>query len=303
MPESTNMQELEKDQVREVVSGHYARAVEAATENRGCCGAPMDLAALAGGESGEQAQILDHLPQGKMAAAAGYTEEQLAALPEDAVNASFGCGNPVNLAGLQPGDTVVDLGSGAGIDVLLAARIVGPSGHVIGVDMTDEMIEHAERNIAESGLTNVEIRRGLIEDLPVEPESVDWVVSNCVINLSPDKPAVFRSMAQALKPGGQFLISDIVVGDIPQTVRENVLGYVSCIGGAVSEDEYLRIIGEAGFNDAEVLLRHVYTQREMLGFAGYDDWPEGNVGEMARHLLGEVEGKIVSIKVRGRKDA
>lgn len=307
MSESTNMKDLPPEAVRKTVAGHYASAVEAATAPESCCGsAPLDPANLDLTASADRLEILEHLDGEKWRAASGYTAEELADLPADAVQASFGCGNPVNLAGIEPGDTVVDLGSGAGIDVLLAAKRVGPTGHVIGIDMTEEMIAKAEANIAEAGLANAEIRRGLIEDLPVDSDAADWVISNCVINLSPEKPRVFAEMARVLKPGGRFLVSDIVVGDLPPYIRENVLGYVSCVGGAVGEDEYLRIIRDAGFAEARVVARHEYTTTELLGFAGCGDateLPSGESGDAIRQLLDQLEGKIVSVKVYGQKTA
>lgn len=308
MSKTKNMQELSPEEVRETVAGHYAGAVKAATAPRTCCGpaAPVNLEEILTEEdsvSSARLKLLEQVEPGTLAKSNDYTEEQMAALPADAVNASFGCGNPVNLAGLKPGDTVIDLGSGAGIDVILSAQIVGPEGHVIGIDMTDDMIEKARANIAEAGLTNAEIRKGIIEDMPVESDSVDWMVSNCVINLSPEKPKVFAEAYRVLKPGGQFLVSDIVVGDIPDAIRENVLGYVSCVGGAVPEEEYLDIIRGAGFEDVEVVLRHVYGAKEMLAIVGYDDFPEGDAGDLARQVVNSIEGKIVSIKVRGRKTA
>ncbi len=306
MSETTNMQDLTPDDVRKTVSGHYAGAVQAATAPKSCCGsAPVDLANLDLADSATHVQVLEQFDQEKWVTASGYAAEELADLPPDAVRASFGCGDPVNLARIAPGETVVDLGSGAGIDVILAAKKVGPSGRVIGIDMTDEMIAKAEANIAEAGLTNTEIRRGIIEDLPVENATVDWVISNCVINLSPEKPRVFAEMARVLKPGGQFLVSDIVVGALPQAIRENVLGYVSCVGGAVAEEEYLGIIRDAGFRDVQVVASHAYTAPELLGFAGLSGESSeealDTLGDGARQILEQLAGKIVSIKVHGRK--
>lgn len=298
MSETTNVQDLEAEDVRKTVAGHYAQAVEAATsaESRGgCCSVstPADLSK----------RIFEDRDGGAYAQVQGYSTEELDVIPAEAVQASFGCGDPVSLAGLGLGDTVVDLGSGAGIDVILAARRVGPTGHVIGIDMTDEMLESGRANIAEAGLDNAEMRKGIIEDMPVDTDSVDWILSNCVINLSPEKPRVFAEAYRVLKPGGQFMVSDIVVGDIPEVVRETVLGYVSCVGGAVGEDEYLRIIRDAGFTDVEIVARHVYSEVELLSFAGFTSLPEGDVGDMARQLLDTLEDQIVSIKVRGRKTA
>lgn len=294
------------DEVREIVSGHYASAVKTAVKaGSGCCGpsTPVDISTLASAEPGTQEHVLEQFDREKWRDSMGYDAEELADVPADAINASFGCGDPVNLAGIQEGDTVVDLGSGAGIDVILAAKRVGPTGHVIGIDMTEDMIAQAEKNIAAAGITHAEIRRGIIEDLPVDGGTVDWMISNCVINLSPEKPKVFAEAARVLKPGGQFLVSDIVVGDLPDEIRENVLGYVACVGGAVAEDEYLGIIRDAGFEDVSVAARHVYSRQELLGFAGQSEIPEGAAGEMVKHVLDQLDGKIVSIKVHARKAA
>ena len=235
---------------------------------------------------------------------AGYTAEQLAALPTDAVVNSFGCGNPVALAGLREGDTVLDLGSGAGIDLLLAARIVGPGGRVIGVDMTDEMIAKARENATAAGLANVEVRQGIIEALPVEDDSVDWVISNCVINLSPEKPRVFAEIARVLRPGGQMLVSDMMAHDLPQELLDMPVAYSSCVAGAIPEDDYLAGLRAAGLADVEVRERLVYDAGQIAGMAlstvgcscGGDQ-----LAELARDYAGELEGKVWSAKVYARK--
>jgi ubiquinone/menaquinone biosynthesis C-methylase UbiE len=194
---------------------------------------------------------------------AGYDREELDALPPDAVVNSFGCGNPLAFSEVKEGDVVLDLGSGAGIDILIAAKKVGPTGRAIGIDMTDEMIAKARENIAASGLANVEVRKGIIEDLPVESSSVDWVVSNCVINLSPEKPKVFGEIARVLKPGGRMLVSDIVVQDLPDWVRQNEALYTACVAGAISEDEYVAGLQAAGLKDVEVRERLVYDASQL----------------------------------------
>ncbi len=194
----------DSNRVRQSVSEFYTQAVKSGS---GCgCG---------GGEA---------IPKGFAAQFAGYGDD-VAGLPADAVVNSFGCGNPLAFSEVKPGEVVVDLGSGAGIDLLIAARKAGPSGLVIGVDMTDEMIARARANAAEAGFANIEVRKGIIEDLPVEAASVDWVISNCVINLSPEKDRVFAEIARVLKPGGRMLVSDIVVQDVPAWVRESMALY------------------------------------------------------------------------------
>jgi len=233
----------EQQLIHQNVSKVYAEAV---SRPSGCCG-PVPV------------------QKGVTAKLAGYAAEELAALPTDAVTNSFGCGNPLAFSEVRPGDVVLDLGSGAGIDLLIAAGKVGPTGRVIGVDMTEEMIAAARRNIARSGLANVEVRRGLIEELPVESDSVDWVISNCVINLSPDKPAVFAEIARVLKPGGRIRVSDIVASDLPDWVRQDAALYGSCIAGAVSEEQYVAGLRSAGLTDVEVRERLVYDHAQLCG--------------------------------------
>ncbi len=185
--------------------------------------------------------------------AVGYSADQLAAVPKTA-NLGLGCGNPTALAGIRPNETVLDLGSGAGLDCLLAARDVGPAGRVIGVDMTPEMLARARANAARLGAGNVEFREGEIERLPVEDNSVDLVISNCVINLSPDKPQVFREIYRVLKPGGRMLVSDIVLNDrLPRLLLKSAAAYAACISGAAQKDDYLRAVEQAGLRQVTVV--------------------------------------------------
>ncbi len=179
----------------------------------------------------------------------GYSDEEMAAAPEGA-NLGLGCGNPVALASLREGETVLDLGSGAGFDCFLAARQVGASGRVIGVDMTPEMIEKARENARQSGVTNVEFRLGEIENLPAGDSSVDAIISNCVINLAPDKKRVFSEAFRVLKPGGRVLVSDIVLTKtLPENIKNSIEAYVGCIAGAALESDYLAAIKTAGFHE------------------------------------------------------
>ncbi|MCS7283183.1 MAG: arsenite methyltransferase [Anaerolineae bacterium] len=181
-----------------------------------------------------------------------YPADLLTGLPEEAL-LSLGCGNPLVGADLKPGETVLDLGSGGGLDCFLAVRQVGPTGRVIGVDMTPEMVERATTAARQLGLSNVEFRLGYLEDLPVEDESVDVVISNCVINLSPDKPRVFREMFRVLKPGGRVSIADMVSkGPLPQSLRESPEAWNACIGGALEMEEYVHALEEAGFTEVEI---------------------------------------------------
>jgi arsenite methyltransferase len=183
----------------------------------------------------------------------GYSDEQLGAIPQGA-DLGLGCGNPTALASLQPGETVLDLGSGGGIDCFLAAEAVGPAGRAIGVDMTAEMIERARENARNSGADNVEFRLGEIEHLPAADRSADVIISNCVVNLSPDKPQVFREAFRVLKPGGRLFISDIVLlKPLPDEVKESIEAYVGCVAGASMKAEYLGAIEAAGFQNIEVL--------------------------------------------------
>lgn len=223
-------------------------------------------------------------PQAK---AIGYSEEQLRDLPEGA-NLGLGCGNPVGLASLKEGDAVLDLGSGAGIDCFLAADVVGESGHVIGVDMTPEMIERARENAVESGSTNVEFRLGEIENVPVADGSVDAIVSNCVINLSPDKRRVFEEAYRVTKPGGRLLVSDIVLLDrLPERISSSIEAYVGCIAGASLKQDYLNDIRSAGFEDIEVVEEKTYPSN----------------GDELSGMMAEVARSIASITVRAVKSS
>lgn len=218
---------MKSDEVRSAVKGRYA---EIAKTGSSCCGDQPLI------------QI-------------GYRREELETLPQEALM-GLGCGFPVRLADLREGETVVDLGSGGGIDVFLAARGVGASGRVIGVDMTPEMLARARTSADRLGLANVEFRQGLIEALPVPDSSVDVILSNCVINLAPDKSAVFREAFRVLKPGGRLVVSDMVAGEeLPREIRENPELWASCIGGALREEEYLNAIRQASFPTVEVLTR------------------------------------------------
>ncbi len=194
----------------------------------------------------------------------GYTEEELTAVPQGA-NLGLGCGNPTALASLKEGETVLDLGSGAGFDCFLAAHKVGDNGKVIGVDMTPEMVKKAQTNAQKGNYQNVEFRLGEIENLPVSDNSIDVVISNCVINLSPDKGKVFKEVFRVLKPGGRLLVSDIVLlKKLPDSVRKSVEAYVGCIAGAVEKDEYLAFIKKAGFGDVKIIAENTIPFDSMV---------------------------------------
>jgi SAM-dependent methyltransferase len=226
-------------------------------------------------------------------ASVGYSGEEMASVPEGA-NLGLGCGNPVSLASLRRGETVLDLGSGAGFDCFLAARRVGKSGKVIGVDMTSEMLDKARENARKGEYANVEFRLGEIENLPAADASVDVVISNCVINLSTDKARVFREAARVLRKGGRLMVSDIVlVKPLPQRVLKSQKAYVGCVSGAVSKDEYLGHIARAGFRDVEVVAEGVYPIQNIEGGGvetGSDGLTAGDLRAASR--------AIRSIKVR-----
>lgn len=277
----------DSDTIRSNVSADYAKAVT--SPGSGCCGGPV--------------------PKGVVAKIAGYTDEEIGALPVAAVVNSFGCGNPLAFSSVQPGQVVLDLGSGAGIDPLLAARKVGAAGKVIGVDMTDEMIAKARENVAAAGLENVVIRKGIIEQLPVESGSVDWVISNCVINLSPEKHRVFAEIARVLRPGGRMLVSDITAEDLPREIADSRHHYSSCLAGAISEAAYLDGLREAGLTEVEVTDRLVYDAARLEMFIGSELQDtgsscccSGNVDtEIARRWAQTLTGRVASVKVRARK--
>lgn len=230
----------------------------------------------------------------------GYRAEDLRAAPEGA-NLGLGCGNPTGLASLQPGETVLDLGSGAGFDAFLAAAAVGPTGRVIGVDMTPEMVAKATGNAARAGVTNVEFHQGLIEALPVESGSVDVVISNCVINLSPEKDRVFREAFRVLRPGGRLLVSDIVLNaPLPDAVRASIEAYVGCVAGAALRSDYLRMLADAGFRDVEIV--HETDATALLAGVDCSDPMVGAILEAVggleevRHLAQSVMSVAVSAR-------
>ena len=186
-----------------------------------------------------------------------YEAQDLGDLPEEAANASLGCGNPTMVAELAPGEVVLDLGSGGGIDVILSARRIGPTGHAYGLDMTDEMLDLARTNAAEAGVTNVEFLQGHIEQIPLPDDSVDAVISNCVINLSTDKASVIAETARVLRPGGRFAVTDVIADpDMDEATRQDVEQWTGCIAGALTRDDYARLLRSAGFSDVEILETH-----------------------------------------------
>ena len=263
---------MTNDEVKAAVRAGYSERVER-NDSCGCCG----------GDEQEREYLVRDL---------GYTREQLKDLPQNAQVNAFGCGNPLSFAEVQAGDVVLDIGSGAGIDCLIAAEKVGDEGKVIGLDMTPAMIARATENAIEAGAENVEFRLGDAEDMPVEDGSVDWVVSNCVINLAPDKERVFSEVQRVLKNGGQLAVSDIVLGgELPAEVAQNFGALVGCLGGAVREDDYLQAMRDSGLQDVRVSERRVYEKEDIAGLldcgCGSED-ASALVGRYADSLGGNV---------------
>ncbi len=235
------------DEIKKIVREGYAKAVKQTTS---CCSTSSCCCGM------EQAKDISKK--------VGYSDSEINTVPEGA-NLGFGCGNPVALASLKEGDVVLDLGSGAGFDAFLAAQRVGKKGRVIGVDMTPEMLEKARTNAEKGGYDNVEFRLGEIEKLPVENSSIDVIISNCVINLSPDKETVFKEAYRVLKSGGRLMVSDLVLAkDLPEELKGSVEAYVGCLAGAIKKDEYLRHISLAGFQDIKVISESNYPVDAMF---------------------------------------
>ena len=264
-------------EIRSKVRQHYGRAALAVVDGtrRSCCGT---------GSSTSCDPISDDL----------YETNQRAEVPAEAFVASFGCGNPTALAELRPGEVVLDLGSGGGIDVLLSARRVAPDGKAYGLDMTDEMLALARENQRRAGVGNVEFLKGDIEHIPLPDGSVDVIISNCVINLAADKQRVLREAFRVLKPGGRFAVSDIVTrGSLPLEARRSLELWAGCVAGALDEHEFLALLGEAGFGDASIEPTRVYSEedaRALLADSGLDP-----------ALAGQLAGRVLSGSVRARK--
>jgi arsenite methyltransferase len=258
--------------------GAIAAAVANGTTTTGCCGPT----ACGGGDP-----ITTNL----------YSDAETSTLPADAVTASLGCGNPTALLTLEAGQTVLDLGSGGGIDVLLSAKRVGPTGKAYGLDMTDEMLALARENQRKAGATNVEFLKGTIESIPLPENSVDVIISNCVINLSNDKDAVLREAFRVLKPGGRFAVSDVVVrGDVPADIRRSMELWVGCIAGALEETEYAARLRAAGFAEIEVEPWRVYKIDDARAFLA-------ETGIDVDRVAAQIEGRFASAFVRARKPA
>ena len=273
---------MNEPNIREIVKDKYGEAARrAATGGSSCCGA------TAASSSCGCDPITSNL----------YDAAESGEIPAEAMQASLGCGNPTALAKLNAGETVLDLGSGGGIDVLLSARRVGPTGKAYGLDMTDEMLALANENKKKAGVENVEFLKGEIEHIPLPDNSVDVVISNCVINLSSDKDAVLREAFRVLKPGGRFAVSDVVTrGEMLPEIRKNVLMWVGCIAGALEENDYLGKLQDAGFAAAEIEPTRIYKvedAREFLSGQGLD----------VDAIAPQVDGKFFSAFIRATKPA
>lgn len=268
-------------ELKEVVKEKYGQAaLRVSTGGSSCCGAGAAL-------DGCCDPITSNL----------YDAAQTGVLPEEAVLASLGCGNPTALAQLNPGETVLDLGSGGGIDVLLSARRVGNAGKAYGLDMTDEMLALARENQRKAGVENVEFLKGEIEHIPLPDNSVDVIISNCVINLSGDKDQVLREAFRVLKPGGRFAVSDVVVrGHVPDDVRQNMLLWVGCIAGALEEYQYVAKLAKAGFDGIEIEPTRIYNIEDARTFLS-------GQGVDVDTLAPQVEGKFMSAFIRATKSA
>ncbi len=265
---------MDKEKAKRIVKERYGKIAQ---KQKGCgCGCGPDTT--------------------EFAKSIGYSEEELKNIPDES-NLALSCGNPTALAGLKEGEVVLDLGSGAGFDCFLAASRVGPKGRVIGVDMTSEMVEKAKDNARKNRVENVEFRLGEIENLPVEDDSVDAVISNCVINLSADKPRVFQEINRVLKPGGRVAISDIaLLKELPKRVRENVEAYAGCVAGAVLVDEYKKLVEISGLKDVKLTAQNISAcvepnTQDPLGKALSDGLDQGET----------LEGYVVSLYIQGRK--
>jgi SAM-dependent methyltransferase len=275
-------------EIRETVRARYGEAAQRVLAGGvATCGGPASSCCGAAPGTGARDPITSDL----------YSAGETALLPEDAIVASLGCGNPTALTALNPGDVVLDLGSGGGIDVLLSARRVGPTGKVYGLDMTDEMLALARANATKAGAENVEFLKGEIENIPLPDNSVDVIISNCVINLSGDKRKVLQEAFRVLKPGGRFAVSDVVVrGELPPAVRRSMELWVGCVAGALEEQEFKALLTEVGFEGADVEPTRIYEFEDAKAFLS-------GAGENLEMLARELNGCVMGAFVRASKPA
>jgi arsenite methyltransferase len=288
---------IERDDVRDLVRQKYGEAALRVMNNQGgaCCGGSSVMGDVCCNDAPADADCCSNVEDPITSNL--YSDTEAAEIPEAAVLASLGCGNPTALAQLNAGEIVLDLGSGGGIDVLLSAKRVGPTGFAYGLDMTDEMLALAERNKREAGAENVEFLKGHIESIPLPDASVDVIISNCVINLSSDKEAVLAEAFRVLRPGGRFAVSDVVVeGELPDAVRVDMEMYVGCVAGALERTEYLRLLTEAGFVDAGIEPTRRYKFSAIEG-----SWAPSGVDGMTDAERLSLDDKIMGAFIRATK--
>ncbi len=299
------------EQLRQEVSARYARTAlqvlgtpstsEASCCEASCCGPSEEVktqpVAQESSSCCASSCCSSDASQGNPITSDLYTKMELGEIPVAAALASLGCGNPTALAELKPGEKVLDLGSGGGIDVLLSAKRVGPTGFAYGLDMTDPMLELAERNRTEAGIENVQFLKGIIEAIPLPENSVDVVISNCVINLSADKGQVLREAYRVLTPGGRFAVSDIVVqGELPPVLRRDMESWAGCVAGALEEDIYRSLLQDAGFVDIEIEVTRRYTLDDVASSGA-----SSSVAALSPEERTSVDGRFISAFVRARK--
>lgn len=277
---------MKHEEIKKVVREGYAKIAE----NKLSCCSPMSPCC-----GNPNAKIVTEVSK-----SVGYVDDDLASVPEGA-NLGLGCGNPVALASLKKGEIVLDLGSGAGVDCFLASKKVGAEGRVIGVDMTPEMLKRAKENAKKGNYKNVEFRLGEIENLPVEDNYVDAIISNCVVNLSPDKGAVFKEAFRVLKAGGRLMVSDIVLlKKLPDSVKASISAYIGCLAGATMKEEYLSAIKAAGFNDVKIISESTYPVELAASNPAAKDIMDAS--DVSEKDFAEMVNSIVSIRVQGVKE-
>jgi arsenite methyltransferase len=276
------------DALRDTVQARYGEAARRVTEGQtgaACCGPAAGSSGCCGATTESWDPITANL----------YDEGEAAGIPAEALLASLGCGNPTALADLREGEVVLDLGSGGGIDVLLSAKRVGPTGRAYGLDMTDDMLELANANKERAGATNVEFLRGHIESIPLPSKTVDVIISNCVINLSGDKRKVLAEAFRVLKPGGRFAVSDVVVrGDVPAAIKRSMELWVGCVAGALEEQEFLALLRDVGFENPSIEPTRIYKAEDVAAFLA-------NTGLDAEQFARDIDGKFMGAFVRATK--
>ncbi len=269
------------NEIKQAVKEHYGTAIK---QNSSCCKPSEDFDAEAAG---------------RFVQLTGYSDDQVKDIPDGVT--SFGCGNPVNFIDVNQGDVVLDLGSGAGLDLILAAGKVGPRGKVIGLDMTPEMIERCKDNLKKAGISNAEVLQGEMENMPISDSTVDCIISNCVINLSPDKHDVFNEAFRVLRPGGRMLVSDIVTLNLPEEYRDDITAWVGCIAGAVEEDEYIKLVKEAGFEDVKIVDKMVYSAESLNSLASDACGCGGENNDIDQNVVDKYTNRVASVKLSAKK--